>query len=131
MEQQSRLEDIAQRHRVRLIVQFGSSVKGFVHAGSDLDLAVQLEEASEFRDELDLRADLQALFPDQEVDLAIINRADPLFLKQIVQGCRLLYGTERQLAELEMLAFKRYQDHRRYLALEEEYVGRALQVPVP
>ncbi len=130
MEQQSRLEDIAQRYGIRLILALGSSVKGTSHAGSDLDLAVQLEKMPQFREELDLGADLQALFADQEVDLAIINRADPLFLKQIVQNCTLLYGTERQLAELKMLAFKRYQDHRRYLALEDDYLGRALQVPV-
>jgi len=52
----------------------------------------------------------------------ILNRADPLFLKQIVEGCELLYGFERALAELKMVAFRRYQDHRRYLAMERDYV---------
>jgi len=60
------------------------------------------------------------------VDLAVINRADPLFLKQILEPCRLLYGAPRTLAELKMYAFRRYQDHRRFLAMEREYVRRKL-----
>jgi len=66
------------------------------------------------------------LHPDHEVDVAIINHADPLFLKKITERCRLLYGSPRRLAELKIYAFKRYQDHRRYLALEREYVHRTL-----
>ena len=66
------------------------------------------------------------LHPDHEVDVAIINHADPLFLKKISERCRLLYGSPRRLAELKIYAFKRYQDHRRYLDLEREYVQRTL-----
>lgn len=62
--------------------------------------------------------DLQRCFPDRELDLAIVNRADPLFLKHVVDGGRLLYGSTRALAELKILAFKRYQDHRPYLVME-------------
>ncbi len=47
-------------------------------------------------------------------------------LKKIIERCRLLYGSPRRLAELKIYAFKRYQDHRRYLALEREYVQRML-----
>lgn len=59
-----------------------------------------------------LAADLQRCFPGGELDLAVINRADPLFLARIVNGCRLLYGAPRALAELKIYAFKRYQGHR-------------------
>jgi uncharacterized protein len=127
MEMSPHLEELARRHGIELILQFGSSVKGTEHERSDLDLAVRLASMPELDRELDLRAELQKIFPDREVDVAILNRADPLFLKQIVERCRLLYGTERELAELQILAFKRYQDHRRYLALEEDYVRRSLE----
>ena len=77
-----------------------------------------------------LGGDLQSLYPDREVDLALLNRADPLFLRKITERCRLLYGAERALYELKMYAFKRYQDHRRYLALEREWVDKALPGPI-
>ena len=41
------------------------------------------------------------------VDVAFINGADPLFLKQVTERCRLLYGPERALHELEVYAWKR------------------------
>lgn len=78
-------------------------------------------------DELaDLTHELGSLHPDREVDIAIINHADPLFLRKITERCRPLYGSPRRLAELRIYAFRRYQDHRRYLALEREYVRRTL-----
>lgn len=122
-----RLASIVSRHGIRLLLQFGSSVTGRMHTGSDVDLAVLVERAPESLDtHADLLADLQALFPEREVDVAVVNHADPLFLHKIVTGCRLLYGSARDLHELRAYAYKRYQDHRRYLAMEREYVKRRL-----
>ncbi len=122
-----RLEQIARRHGVALILEFGSMVTGRIHPRSDVDLAVLLDRpALSFEELADLRHELQSLHPDHDVDVAIINHADPLFLKKITERCRLLYGSSRRLAELRIYAFKRCQDHRRYLALEREYVRRTL-----
>ena len=121
------LEPIARRHGIELLLQFGSSVSGHVHPHSDLDLAVLLARVPEtFDAQADLIADLQRLVPDREVDVAIVNRADPLFLRRIIDQCRLLYGSPRRLQELKIYAFKRYQDHRRYLAMERDYVAAHL-----
>jgi predicted nucleotidyltransferase len=122
------IDQIAKRHGIELIVEFGSVVTGHVHPRSDVDLAVLLHRASSSFDELaDLIQAWQTLHPGREVDVAIINHADPLFLKRITERCRLIHGSERRLAELKMYAFKRYQDHRRYLALEPGYVRRTLE----
>ena len=121
------IDEVARRHGIRLLLEFGSSVTGRLHAHSDRDLAVLLERHPEsLAAHSDLIADLQTLFPGREIDLAVLNRADPLFLKQITGRCRLLYGLPRDLHELRMYAFRRYQDHRRYLLMEREYVARRL-----
>ncbi|HEV8310155.1 MAG TPA: nucleotidyltransferase domain-containing protein [Methylomirabilota bacterium] len=123
-----RLEEIARRYGIRLLLMFGSAVSGPLHARSDVDLAVWLDRSPlSLRGHADLLGELQKLYPDREVDLAVINRADPLFLKKITERCRLLHGSALDLAELKIYAFKRYQDHRRYLALERAYVARALR----
>ena len=125
-----RLDEIARRHGVVLMLVFGSAESGRQHPRSDLDIAVLLERPSpSFHELADLTHDVQTLFPREKLDLALINTADPLFLKQITDRCRLLYGNPRRLLELKLYAYKRYQDHRRYLALEREYVSRALQAP--
>ena len=124
----ARLGEIAERHRVRLLLQHGSTVSGRVHAHSDLDMAVLLEDSHESLARVTaLGAELQGFYPGRELDVAVINHADPLFLKTILERCQLLYGSPRVLAELRMYAFKRYQDHRRFLALERPYVRRAVQ----
>lgn len=123
-----RLADIARRHGARLILQFGSTVTGRTHPRSDLDLAIFLEAGPFSLSRLaEISTDLQPLSPDHRVDLALLNRADPLFLKKITEACALLFGTDRALAELKIYAFKRYQDHRRFLALERDYVAAALK----
>jgi predicted nucleotidyltransferase len=123
----SAVEAIARRHGIELLLEFGSVVTGQVHPRSDLDLAVLFDRpVVSFEELADLQHALQSLSPDREVDLAVINHADPLFLRRITEACRLLHGSARRLAELRIHAFKRYQDHRRYLALERPYVDRTL-----
>jgi len=122
------LERVARRHGIELILEFGSMLTGYVHSRSDRDLGVLLDRPTfSLRELADIRHDLAALFPGAEVDMAIINRADPLFLKKMTERCRLLYGAPRRLAELRIYAFKRHQDHRRYLPLERDYVRRTLE----
>ena len=122
------LEQIARRHGIELLLEFGSMVTGQVHPRSDLDLAVLFNRpVVSFEKLADLRHELQSLNPEREVDLAIINHADPLLLRKITERCRLLFGPPRRVAELKIYAFKRYQDHHRYLALEREYVHRTLE----
>jgi hypothetical protein len=38
-----------------------------------------------------------------------------------------VYGDPRALEELKIYAFKRYQDHRRFFAMERAYVERFLR----
>lgn len=118
---------VAARHGIRLLLQFGSSVTGKAHERSDVDLAVLLERVPPtFEAHAALIHDLEELFPDREVDVALVNRADPLFLKKILEACRLLFGSPHALQRLSIYAFKRYQDHRRFLDMERLYVRRAL-----
>ena len=121
---------IARAYGIRLLVQFGSSVTGKVHARSDVDLGVLLERPGlNPAEHAGLLHELQGLFPDHEVDLAILNHADPLFLRKVTEHCRLLHGLPTDFQRLKLHAFKRYQDHRRYLDLERRYVARALSDP--
>lgn len=122
--QRAALEDLAGRFDLRLILLFGSHAGGVTHAASDLDIAVQTRVGRGLSTAtwLDLLAGLGAIFPGQSIDLAVIDRADPLFLKQITGRCELLAGRARDLHELRMYAYRRYQDHKPYLAMERRFV---------
>ena len=122
-----RLEAIARAHGIELVLQFGSSVTGLMHPQSDIDLAVCLASAPDSAgDYAELVADLQGLEPDRHVDVALLNHADPLFLKQVLEHGRLLHGSPHRLERLRIYAFKRYHDHRRFLEMERAYVDRMI-----
>ena len=126
------LERIARTYGIRLILQFGSTVTGQLHPASDVDLAVVLDRpAPTLEERAGLLHELQGLFPDREVDLAILDRAGPLFLGKVTESCRLLHGEPSALQRLKLYAFRRYQDHRKYLDLERRFVARAVADPPP
>jgi len=127
----SRIGEVAAKHRARLILQFGSTVSGKTHGRSDVDIAVLLERPDvTAREYAELLHDLQ-LLSSREVDLVILNRADPLLLKQISDRCVRLYGSDVEFQRFRVLAFKRYQDHRPYLEMERRFVARALARDFP
>lgn len=130
--EQAELDRIARAHGIRMILLFGSSVTGKTHARSDADVAVLLARPHLALDEhARLLRDLQRVFPDRELDVAILNRADPLFLKKVLEHCRLLQGSPRDLQRLRLYAFKRYHDHRKYLEMERRFVAHALEERAP
>ncbi len=121
------LADLARRHRLTLIIQFGSTVQGGKHERSDLDIGVQFGSGSpSVQTVLEIQSALQRAFPGRDLDLAVINHADPLFLHEMTASCYLLYGDPSALARLRIYAFKRYQDHRRFLDMERQYVEKRL-----
>lgn len=125
------LGELAQRFSIRVILQFGSTVTGTTHDRSDVDLAVQLDTPDvSLETILEMQDALQLRFPGREVDLAILNRADPLFRKKIMEGCRMLFGTSQDFARLRLYSFKTYQDFQPYLELERQSVARRLSALV-
>ncbi|MDH5378919.1 MAG: nucleotidyltransferase domain-containing protein [Gammaproteobacteria bacterium] len=127
MQKTSPFSKIAEKYGLRLILLFGSQAKGFTHAQSDLDIAVEFRGAApEFKKQTELSSALQDIYPDQIVDLAILNRADPLFANQVTENCTLLYGDETHLAEVKAINYRRYIDHTRFFAMEKEYVRKRI-----
>ena len=124
---QEHLKDIAQKHGIVLALKFGSSVTGREHPKSDVDLAILLDQPNvTLGEHAELLQSLQPLFPDRELDLALINHADPLFLRKITDHCELLYGPPEKLQALKIYAFKRYQDHARFFEMERRFAERFL-----
>jgi predicted nucleotidyltransferase len=119
-----RLEELCSRQGVALIIAFGSRVRGQFRADSDLDFGLLFDGPPAM---LELQSELQRVFPGVEIDLACLNRADPLFLNEINRNCQLLCGSQERYREFRRLAFHRYQDFRPYLRFEAETNRRHLE----
>jgi predicted nucleotidyltransferase len=102
------LSDVAHKHGLVLVIRFGSTVTGGVHPQSDVDLGVLFERMpTSLDEELSLAADLQAVEPGKPIDVTLLNRADPLLLKQVTDHARLEYGTAERFDAFKRYAFKR------------------------
>jgi predicted nucleotidyltransferase len=84
-----RLDAIAERYSVELILQHGSTIHGRTHAHSDLDVAILLGTPPAAGDRFfELVGELQAQIPGREVDVARLDGADPLLLKKVRSRAR-------------------------------------------
>jgi predicted nucleotidyltransferase len=120
--QRESLDALRRKFDITLIVAFGSRVKGVPHAQSDLDIGILCAKGFDAK----ILGELRAAFPGEDVDVALLNRADPLLLKGVSDFAVLLSGEERDLQEFRMYAFRRYVEHRPFFALEARVNARHL-----
>jgi predicted nucleotidyltransferase len=127
--QRQGLADLGRRFGLRLVVAFGSRVTGRAHPDSDLDVAILPSQAPvSFATLADISAELSRLFRGVEIDIGLIPRADPLFLKKIFETGQLLVGDQRLFADYRVYAHRRYGDYLPYLRLETEATRRMIAV---
>lgn len=121
------LAPLARRDNLRLIVLFGSQVSGRTHPASDVDVAVLMERTLSQAQRTRLWADLSALF-QADIDLTLLNRAEPLLLNQVATRGRLLYESKRGAwQDFKGYAFRYYQDAQKYRDDLTRYLRRELR----
>lgn len=115
---------------LRLVVRFGSRASGAVPPPtpeSDLDLAVLATPACRVYPH-DVAHALAGLFGDLDLDVAILNAADPLFLGEIFRRCDLLYGDPLLFAEWQAYAYRSFADSADLRATERALSRRKLDL---
>ncbi len=115
------LSKIAKDFSLKLLLLFGSKVKGNFKEDSDVDLAFLAFKDLSSKDFLELTVKLSQHFK-KEVDLVDLKKANPLLLYQIAKNCKLLYGKEKDFIKFKIVAFKKYVDHFPLLKLEEKII---------
>lgn len=128
-EQKCQIKKIAQKYNLELILLFGSHVSGKVHPDSDLDIAIQPKGNRDFKfdEHLSLISDLGEVFRGKEIDLTLLNRANPLLLKKISDSALLLFGKKKTFSEFKLKAFKYFQDYLPYFKLEESSIRQLIK----
>lgn len=126
----AQLNKLARKYGLSMILIYGSQVNEKVHKDSDLDIAVMARKEFNFKKHFSLISDLAKIFLGREIDLVFINRANPLFLKKILENCQMVYGKERKLALLKIYVFKRYCDYKKFFDLEEKFVRKFIHKPL-
>ena len=89
---------LAEDPRVLAIYGFGSRARGEAGPGSDLDLAVLMDEDVDLMDELRLRADLVEQIRRDDIDLVILNHAPPLLRYEVISAGQRLFSRDDERA---------------------------------
>jgi len=122
--QKNTLGKIAKKYELELIILFGSVAQGRARRDSDADVAVKSRAKLDFRKQLRLAGDLRDVF-NREVDLSLVEYANPLLLRQICGYGKLIYGSGSKFSNLKLYSFHRYNDYKPYFNMEEQMVKQA------
>jgi len=122
------LPEVCERFGVMFVVMFGSRTKGMARSDSDMDMGVWLRTAPISAErELDLIRALVLATHEGNLDVVVLNHADPLLGYHVVRDGVLLYERESGTFDRYRLwAWKRYLDTEKFRQLESEYVSAFL-----
>jgi len=116
----SEIEKLAEKHKIKFIVLFGSRAKGVFREDSDFDVAVYMDG---FNDMNIYNAALFGLgeildIPAEKIDLTNLKNANPLLRYEIAREGKLLFGNEMSYLEFKAFAFRDYIAAKSLLDLE-------------
>lgn len=124
--QKNQLKKLAQKYHLKLILLFGSQVKGPVTPESDVDIAVLGDINFNFKKILFLSNDLEKIL-NKEIDLALLNTASPFLKFQVAKNSQLLYGKNRDYAKFKIHAFSEYADSQIFFELQDKLIKQQLK----
>jgi predicted nucleotidyltransferase len=113
---------LADKFNLKLIVLFGSTAEGLAREQSDLDIAILAEDTTLSPSyKLSLLETVPEIFDGKLVDIAILNRCDPLLGFEVASSGIPLFEKEPGLFdEFQILAFRRHADAKLFLAKIEK-----------
>lgn len=119
---------LCRRERLTLAVVFGSTASGRRTTRSDLDLAFWVAGKRIEGRELELTNRLMQTWHRNDVDVVVLNHANPLLQWQVASTGTLLHEQMAgQFRQFQLYAMKRYDDSRKLLALQDLFLTRLLK----
>lgn len=125
--QRDGLKKIGKKHKLKMILLHGSYAIGKQSVGSDLDVAILGKDEIGFDKLLEISSELSRIFKNtknRELDVKSLHKANPLFLYQVMNNSKLLYGKRDDYDQLRAYAYKLYHDSKSLFGLESKLVGR-------
>ena len=116
--QKLKIAKIAKKFQLKLIIIFGSFASGKNRKDSDLDIATLGLKVVSFNEQISLTNELSLIF-NKNIDLSVLNRANPLLLFQASKNSILLYGKREDFLKFKLYAFNAYNDYAPYFEMEK------------
>lgn len=124
----SKIEKLAEKYNLSLVLLFGSRATGRIHAHSDFDVAYLSRKPLDLMDEARLVRDLMPIFRSDKVDLVNLKKAPPLLMKRIFDQHQVLSCADKaQHFAYQMYAMRRYIEAKPLFELRSLSIKRFLQ----
>lgn len=123
-----RLDEACRRLGLRALVLYGSRATGTPPPSteSDLDLALRFRPGTDRPPYRELHRALGDVFPDDSLDLVVLQDADPLFRWEILREGVLLWGDPLEHLEYRAFAWRDFVDSADLRRLERVLFGKKL-----
>jgi predicted nucleotidyltransferase len=96
--------------KITAVWLFGSAQAGEVSEGSDVDIAVLTEQPLSFVEQLEILSRLRRQLQFDEIDLVVLNEANPILRFEAVSGKLLFCRDRQQMAAFVSLVAREYED---------------------
>jgi len=116
--QKQKIQEVAKRYGLKLILLFGSQVTGKIHKESDFDIAYLPEKNLSYDDKIDINFQFTLIFPQERyrVDTVNIKKVKPLLLYGIFRKCQVLYAQDDLIfPTYRVYAFRKYMEIKPFL----------------
>jgi predicted nucleotidyltransferase len=123
------LAEFCQKRGISLVVLFGSQVRGLAREGSDVDLGLVLDTYPITpEEELTLIRELVWTTENANLDITILNHADPLLGYHVACHGRPLYEQEPcSFNRFQLRAWKRFIDTAKFRRLQRPFIEAFLR----
>lgn len=123
------LKEVCKKYDIKLMVLFGSLVKNYCTEKSDIDLAIYVSNIRIIKDNKQLLLnEIGRIFKDREIDIVLLNYADPLIKFTIAREGRAIYEEEEGLFnEIKVRSVGEHNDARKFYLLDKMYIQQYIK----
>ena len=122
-----KINNLAKKYNLSLVILYGSHARGKVHKESDIDIAVLGARPIPFEKLIDLNNEFAEIFKVKEIDVKSLHNTNFLFRYQVMYKGILLYGKSYDYNSFKSYAFRDYYDSQDLLRLKEVFIKKRLQ----
>lgn len=127
-ELKSKIADLARKHKLSLVVLFGSQATGKTHKFSDIDIGYLAKERINYEELYNITIELCKIFKNKNVEFVNINNISPAHKKQISDNGILLFEKDSIIFDLyKVNALREYIDTKSLRRYQEMYISNFLE----
>ncbi|ADD02074.1 MULTISPECIES: type VII toxin-antitoxin system MntA family adenylyltransferase antitoxin [Thermoanaerobacter] len=123
-----KLKEFVNKYNISLILIFGSYAKGRARESSDLDIGIKFDKNIDMNLYSSILRELVEIFNREDIDVVVLNYADPLLRFEIITSCKVLYQAYSEAyIDFYLYSVKSYDDVKKLRKLEENYLKKGIK----